>query len=94
LTSTNYLYKEDGMLPDGSKVPNIPFLNLLFVRRDMRKGLIGESVVDTGFDAGIYPNLNLAEFLKGSRPIRTATLQAAGQEVTSETFDALSSCHV
>lgn len=92
LTSTTYPYKEDGILPDGSKVPDIPFLNLLIVRRDLRKGLIGESVVDTGFDAGIYANLNLVEFLEGLRPIRTAPLQAAGHRVTCEIFDV--ECHI
>lgn len=88
MTSTIYPYKEDGILPDGSRVPNIPFLNLLIVRRDLRKGLIGESVIDTGFDAGIYANLNLVEFLEGSKPIKTASLQAAEHTVTCEVFDA------
>jgi predicted aspartyl protease len=92
LTSTSYPYKPDGILPDGSKVPDIPFLNLLIVRRDLRKGLIGESIVDTGFDGGVYANLNLAEFLEGLRPIRTASLQAAGHAVTCEVFDI--ECHV
>jgi hypothetical protein len=87
LKSTNYPYKEDGILPDGSKVPDIPVMNLLMVRKDRRKGLLGESIVDTGFDAAIYANLNLAEFLQGATPKRTMSLQAAGRDVTCEVFD-------
>jgi len=92
LTSTNFAYKQDGILPDGSKVPDIPYLNLLIVRRDLKKGLVGESIIDTGFDAGIYANLNLAEFLEGSRPTRTGSLQAAGHSVDCEIFTV--ECHV
>jgi len=87
LSSTNYPYKEDGILPDGLRVPDIPVMNLLIVRKDRRKGLLGESVVDTGFDGAIYANLNLAEFLEGATPKRTMPLQAAGRDVTCEVFD-------
>ena len=66
MNSMNYPYREDGILPDGSRVPDIPILTLLIVRRDLGKGLVVESIVDTGFDAGIYANLNLVEFLVGS----------------------------
>jgi predicted aspartyl protease len=92
LTSIAYKYKEDGILPDGSKVPDISIVNLLIIRRDLRKGIIGESIVDTGFDASIYANLNLVEFLEGSAPKRTASLQAAGHTVTCEVFDV--ECHI
>jgi hypothetical protein len=87
LNSTDYPYKEDGILPDGSKVPDIPVMNLLIVRKDRRKGLLGESIVDTGFDAAIYANLNLVEFLEGATPKRTTPLQAAGRDVICEVFD-------
>jgi hypothetical protein len=92
LSSTNYPYREDGILPDGSRVQDIPILTLLIVRRDLRKGLIGESIVDTGFDAGIYANLNLVEFLEGASPRRTTSLQAAGHSVSCEIFDV--ECHI
>ena len=87
MNSTNYPYEEDGILPDGSKVPDIPVMNLLIVRKDRRKGLLGKSIVDTGFDAAIYANLNLAEFLEGATPKRTVPLQAAGRDVPCEVFD-------
>ena len=92
VTSINYPYKEDGILPDGSKVPNIPIISLLIVRRDLRRGLAGESIVDTGFDGGIYANLNIAEFLEGSTPTRTSNLQAAGRTVACEVFSV--ECHI
>jgi len=92
LSSTNYPYREDGILPDGSKVPDIPILTLLIVRRDLRSGLVGEAIVDTGFDAGIYANLNLAEFLEGASPRRTTSLRATGHSVSCEIFDV--ECHI
>jgi hypothetical protein len=84
---TDYPYKEDGILPDGSKVPDIPVMNFLIVTRDRQKGLLGESIVDTGFDTGIYANLNLGEFLEGAAARKTASLQATGRDVICEVFD-------
>jgi len=87
LNSTSYPYKEDGILADGSRIPDIPIMNLLIIRRDRRKGLLGESIIDTGFDAAVYANLALVEFLEGGTPKRTTSLQAAGRGVTCEVFD-------
>ena len=55
--SMKYRYREDGILLDGSKLPDIPSINLLFVRRDRRRGLMASAIVDTGFDASIYSNV-------------------------------------
>jgi len=87
LRATTYPYKEDGILPDGSKVPDIPVLNLLVVRKDLRRGLLGESIIDSGFDGGIYANLELVEFLEGGRPRNVTSLQAAGRKVSCEVFE-------
>jgi len=92
LSVMNYPYREDGILPDGSRVPDIPIVAILIVRGDVGKGLVGESIVDTGFDAGIYANSNLAEFLEGARPSRTTSLKAAGHSVSCEVFDV--ECHI
>jgi predicted aspartyl protease len=87
LKPISYPYKADGVLPDGSKVPDIPVIPMLIVRSDRGgRGLAGDSIVDTGFDAGIYANLDLVEFLEGTRPRKTASLQAAGRSVTCEVF--------
>jgi len=64
----------------------------LIVRRDLKKGLIGESIIDTGFDAAIYANLKLAEFLEGITPTPTSELQAAGHSIGCEVFTV--ECHV
>ena len=58
----------------------------------MKKGLVGESIIDTGFDAAIYANLKLVEFLEGVRPTRTGDLQAAGHSIDCEVFTV--ECHV
>ena len=92
MSSTNYPYREDGILPDGSRVPDIPILSLLIVRRDLRKGLVGETIVDTGFDAGIYANLDLVEFLEGVSPRKTTSLKTAGRSVSCEVFNV--ECHI
>lgn len=92
LSSMRYPYREDGILPDGFKIPDIPTMNLLFARSDLRKGLLGEAIIDTGFDAAIYANQDLVEFLANSRVKRTTSLQAAGYTVTCEVFDI--ECHV
>jgi len=68
-------YKTDGLLRDSSKVPDSPILNLLIVSRDIRSWILGEFVVDTGFDAGVSANVNLVEFLGGSRVIRETPLR-------------------
>jgi len=81
-----YRYKEDGILPDGSRLVDIPIMNLILVRRDVKKALAGEAIVDTGFDESLYANIQLVEFLEGLRPIKTATLQTLGHEVSCEVF--------
>lgn len=81
-----YRYKADGILPDGSTLVDIPVMNIALIRRDVKKALAGEAIVDTGFDESLYANIQLVEFLEGLRPIKTATLQALGHEVPCEVF--------
>jgi len=87
-----YRYKEDGILPDGSRLADIPIMNLTLVRRDVKKALAGEAIVDTGFDESLYANIQLVEFLEGLRPIKTATLQVLGHEISCEVFKV--ECHL
>jgi len=84
--SIRYRYKEDGILPDGSRLADIAIMNLTLVRRDVKKALTGEAIVDTGFDESLYANIQLVEFLEGLRPVKTATLQALGHEISCEVF--------
>lgn len=84
--STRYQYKDDGILPDGSKIPDIPLINLLFVRRDRRRALTASAIVDTGFDASIYSNIELAELLEGLHPTTTRSLETPGHKIECEVF--------
>jgi hypothetical protein len=86
LNSIRYPYKEDGILPDGSKLADIPIMKLILLRRDLKKALVGEAIADTGFDESLYANIQLVEFLAGLRSIRTSILRALGHEVTCEVF--------
>ncbi|MBS7644223.1 hypothetical protein KEJ26_06595 [Candidatus Bathyarchaeota archaeon] len=92
LNSIRYRYKEDGILPDGSRLADIPIMKLMLVRRDIGKAIVGEAIADTGFDESLYANIQLVEFLEGLRSIRTATLRALGHEVACEVFKA--QCHL
>jgi len=91
-SSIRYQYKEDGILPDGSRLADIPIMNLTLVRRDVKKALAGEAIVDTGFDGSLYANIQLVEFLEGLRSTKTATLQALGHEISCEVFKV--ECHL
>lgn len=90
--SIEYPYKENGILPDRTKVPDIPTLNILLVRRDLGKGLAGDSIIDTGFDGAIYANRDVAEFLEALTPSKNTSLWAAGHEVGCEIFEV--ECHI
>ena len=92
LSSIRYRYKEDGILPDGSRLADIPIMNLILVRRDLGKALAGEAIADTGFDESLYANIQLVEFLEGLRSTKTTTLQALGHEVACEVFKV--ECHL
>lgn len=87
-----YRYEKDGILPDGSKVSDIPVMNLILVRRDLRRALAGRAIVDTGFDESLYANADVAKFLEGSRVLKMATLQSVGREIECEVFQL--ECHL
>lgn len=90
--SINYRYRPDGLLPDATKLPDIPLLNLVFVRRDRRQALLASAVVDTGFDGPVYANLELAEFLEALVPLTRAALDTAGHRIDCEVFKV--ECHL
>ena len=87
-----YRYEDDGILPDGSRLPDIPVMNLLLIRRELGKALAGKAIMDTGFDESLYANAELIEFLEGSNVLRTATLLSVGHEVGCEVFGL--ECHL
>jgi len=85
-SSIRYRYEEDGILPDGSRLADIPIMNLTLVTRDVKKALAGEAIVDKVFDESLYANIQLVELLEGLRPIKTATLRALDHEISCEVF--------
>lgn len=87
-----YRYEKDSILPDGSKLSGIPVLNLLLVRKELRRALAGKAMVDTGFDESLYANAELIEFLEGSKVLKTATLQSVGHDIECEVFGL--ECHL
>jgi len=86
LTWTSYRYREDGILPDGGKLPDIPTLNLSFLRRDLKKALIATAFIDTGFDGTIYANDDMLEFLEGLKPEMKDSLKGVEKEVECEVY--------
>lgn len=53
----------------------MPVVELALIRGDKRLRARGLAVVDTGFDGGVYPNLEVVEFLEGLTPLATERLE-------------------
>jgi hypothetical protein len=61
-----YQYVEDGYTTHGEKIPNIPVAYLL-VKAGKFKAR-GLAIIDTGFDGGIYPNMEIIKMFEGIEP--------------------------
>jgi len=85
-TWTSYKYREDGILPDGKKLPNIPIFNLVFIRNDVKKALIATAFIDTGFDETVYANDDMLNFLEGLEPEAKESLKGVEKEVECEVY--------
>lgn len=68
LKSISYSYLEDGYSFSGKKLPDQPIIKLLLRRKDRRLQARGYALVDTGFDGGIYPSIDLLIILEGMKP--------------------------
>jgi len=68
LKSISYSYSEDGHSSSGRKLPDLPTVKLLLRRKDRRLQARGQALVDTGFDGGIYPSIDLLIILEGMKP--------------------------
>lgn len=86
-TSISFKYHEDGFLPDGFKLPDIPMMTLLIARHDLRKAAVVEGLVDTGFDGALYSNFELAEFLLNLKPVSRRQMEALGHLINGEVFE-------
>jgi len=61
-----YPYVEDGYTAHGEKIPDIPVAYLL-VKAGKFKAR-GPAIIDTGFDGGIYPNMEIIKMFEGVEP--------------------------
>jgi hypothetical protein len=64
-----YAFEEDGYTVHGERIPDIPIVNLAIRIEKCRAR--GPAIVDTGFDGGLYPNMEITKMFKGKRPTTT-----------------------
>jgi len=81
--SLRYKYYFDGISYGGAKIPDVPVVYLTLKRKDKRLRASGTAIVDTGFDRGVYPNLQLLKFFEGLEP---SSLERLGTPL-EETID-------
>ena len=64
----SYSYVRNGYTKYGDKIPNIPVIHLaLRIGKYIARGL---AIIDTGFDGGIYPNIDIIKLFRGIKPLR------------------------
>lgn len=79
-----YDYITGGKTPSGEEIPNIPVIWLRI--KSPRKSAISPTLVDTGFDGGIYSDDRLPAVFEGESPIGTIDLQQMAGVVKCEIF--------
>jgi len=62
----DYHYSEDGHTDRGEKIPDIPVVHLVI--KAGRRRAHGPAIIDTGFDGGIYPNMEIVRMFEGVEP--------------------------
>jgi len=73
LKSFNYRYEVNGLDEDGEKIPDIPVVYLVLETKRGRAR--GPAVLDTGFDGGIYPNIQVVRILEGLKPVKIKRIE-------------------
>lgn len=68
-----YHYAEDGYTDRGEKIPDIPVIHLVI--RAGRRRAHGLAIIDTGFDGGIYPNMEIVRMFEGVEPMARTSLE-------------------
>jgi len=66
--SFRYKYLKDGYDHEGEKIPDIPVIYILIETKHGRAR--GPAIVDTGFDGGIYPNIQIIKILRDIKPVK------------------------
>jgi hypothetical protein len=69
-----YDFQEDGHTTQGTKIPDIPIVNLAI--RTGKYRARGPAIVDTGFDGGVYPNMEIIRMFRGSKPVSTVEFES------------------
>ena len=69
----SYFYAEDGYTERGEKIPDIPVVYLLL--RFGRYRARGPAIIDTGFDGGVYANIEIARMFEGVEPVDKVLLE-------------------
>ncbi len=90
MRSFRYRYEQDGLDEDGEKIPDIPIIYLAIETERGRAR--GPAILDTGFDGGIYPNIQVVQILEGLKPVKTKRIENPLYEpVVCEIFKAKAS---
>ena len=71
--SFRYLYAVDGLDEEGERLPDVPVVYL--VLETARARARGPAVLDTGFDGGLYPNVEVVRILRGLKPVALKRLE-------------------
>ena len=71
--SFRYAYEVDGLDEEGERIPDIPVVYL--VLETSRGRARGPAVLDTGFDGGLYPNIEVVRILRGLKPLTLKRLE-------------------
>lgn len=66
--SLRHRYAENGLTSAGRRIPDLPVVKLMLLRRDVKLRATGLAIIDTGFDGGVLPNIQLLTFFEGSTP--------------------------
>ncbi len=68
-----YAYEVDGLDEQGERIPDVPVVYL--VLEADRGRARGPAVLDTGFDGGLYPSIEVVRILRGMRPAAVRHLE-------------------
>lgn len=63
----SYSFAEAGYTTHGDRIPDVPIVNLA-LRVDKYRAR-GPAVVDTGFDGGVYPNIEIIKLFGDKEPL-------------------------
>jgi len=69
----SYYFAEDGYTELGEKIPDIPLVHLIIKVGGKRAH--GSAIIDTGFDGGIYPKMEVVKMFEGLKSVTKVFLE-------------------